>query len=685
MALAFLGILSSILLSLLLLAYFNFPGSFLLQLGFSECLFRSPTHALWTALALLSPLLSAPLLWQTSRAFYKFPRHPLFAFHHLVLFLAGLLLANGFFGLRLLGRLDSAPLQAALLVGYLLTLDFGIRILGGQRLAQAAMSQRPLWITMLAAFTLLAAAFTQDLNPMARSEDLGVLRLRFLGRGVWEWPCPVCFSRQTLKDLPAKTNWSSAQLQSARIASACLAWPLSYELPNVWRGCVPSPLRTEIPADGPYPRRWTRLIEGDLSTGEVLFLGQIHQRPEDTPQARWDVFETQAAIYDEIAAQPGLPVFNEATCSGELPLDQHTSERIRMRSSLFARLFQEVGQWSPPYMRLLLASQGAVNALGQAGAIDNLATANCGDPKLDELDRLEDHIEQSDPSKPGYNDAYKKMDAIRFEYREREAISFLQNYFTANPGKKVFLVYGESHRFPVELWNGPFQNKPPRLTFIRWITPLAATWELQDLRDPRARLAWIEDHPAFRLRALGYLRHPAELWAILPKLTPEYLRDSTREEVRQRLITMLEALPFTLNEAEHLRLHEWLWASYHASTGPFHGYVLDTKQAQEFARLDWLAQSKALEDFDHPLQQWQALKSMQRVDLLAYPHLLLPEARLYALDHLEIRPELKLSRQEIEGFLNASNDGFVDLGDKLARRIEALYGSSPSGAAELPR
>lgn len=679
MAVAFLSIFAALLLSLLQLAYFNLSGTFLLQLGFSECVLSSPTHALWTLLAILTPLLPAPLLWQSSRAFHTFPRHPLFAFHHLVLFLAGLLLANGFFGLRLLSRLDSAPLQAALLVGYLLTLDFCLRLLISARFLQPLMSQRPLWLSLLFLFSVLAYGLTQDLAPSLRAQDLGVLRLRFIGRGVWERPCPVCFSRSALKELPQLTAWTSADLQRARIEDPCLAWPLDYELPAVWRACVANPLRTTLPQLQSYPRLEKRLLEGDPRTGEVLFLGQIHNRPEDTPQARSDVTDTQEEILQEIGNNPGLPVFNESTCQGDLPVERDTAERARQKSSLFAQLFLESPSWSRAFRNITLSAHGAVDALDFAGALESYATATCQDPKLKELERLEEHVDASNTSTPGYSSDVKRLDALRFDYRESRVIEILHSHFRANPGTRAVLVYGEAHRFSAPLWKPLFGDKPPRLTSIRWITPLAATWELADLGDAPARLAWIQKYPVFRLRALAWVRSPAELWALLPKLSPEYYRNATKDEARQHLTGLLQALPFTLSTAEHLRLHEWLWTSYRSGSGPFDGYDLDPAERRDFAALDWMAQSKALEDFDNPQLQWQALQAMNRVDLLAYPHLMLPQARLYALDRLEIRPELLLSRQEVQDFLAAANQSFVDPGGNIASRVEAVYGISGPG------
>lgn len=679
MAVAFLSIFAALLLSLLQLAYFNFPGAFLLQLGFSECILSSPTHALWTVLAVCTPLLPAPLLWQSSRAFHTFPRHPLFAFHHLVLFLAGLLLANGFFGLRLLSRLDSAPLQAALLVGYLLTLDFCLRLLISSRFLQPLLHQRPLWLSLLFCFSVLGYGLTQDLAPSLRTQDLGVLRLRFVGRAVWKLPCPVCFSRSALRELPRLTAWTSADLQQARLQNACLAWPLEYELPAVWSTCITQPLRTSVPRLQSYPRLEKRLLEGDPRTGEVHFLGQIHNRPEDTPQARADVTDTQEEILREISNYPGLPVFNESTCEGELPLERDTAGRARQKSSLFAQLFLENPSWSRSFRSITLSAHGAVDALDFAGELESYATATCLDPKLTELERLEDHLDASTPATPGYNADIKRLDSLRFDYRESKVIEILHSHFQSNPGTRVLLVYGEAHRFAAPLWRPLFGDKPPRLTSIRWITPLAATWELADLGDATARLAWIQKHPIFRLRALASVRSPTELWALLPKLSPEYYRNATKDEARQHLAAMLQALPFQLSSAEHLRLHEWLWASFHSGSGPFAGYDLDTADRRDFAALDWMAQSKALEDFDNPQLQWQALQVMSRIDLLAYPHLMLPQARRYALDRLEVRPELRLSRQEIEAFLSAANQSFVDPGGNLASRVKALYGISGSG------
>ncbi|GAB4406062.1 MAG: hypothetical protein OHK0021_17810 [Bryobacter sp.] len=575
------------------------------------------------------------MLWAAARQLRKDTKHPIFGLHILVQFLAGWMIASGFFSLRLLERLDSPLLQATLFVGYCLTLDLCWEALGWRRLS------RPVWLTLSFLFATAGAFYLHDFPPAVRERDLGQVRVRFLGRTVFERRAPVCLSPAALARIP----WNADALRKADLGSACLAWPYRLDLPQVFRECVKEPLRPLAPAD--MPREDKLLHAGNPEVGQVFFLGQVHQRSEDTPQQRWSVLDSQRLIYEELKKFPQRPVFHEATCQGE-------------RTEATTSLPDGGSRWTPAFEQLLLASIGAVGALEEAGQLSSLPTSRCDDARLAELDRLETQIDMTDPAAPQYESLYERINAIRMDYREGQAIRFIARHLRNFPGDEVFLVYGEAHIFPEALWQEHFGVRLPRVVATRWTTPITAFWDLEPLEDPAERLDWIQRAPGMPVSALGLVRNRAELFALLPKLRPEPLRDPSRADLAGRLLSLLDGLPFPLAPADHLRVSDWFWHCRRRGLGPFEGYGWSAAQ-----------RTQPIGDLLGPYQQWMAVRTRSRITLADYQDLALAEARLEALPKLDI--PRALSREEIRDFLATANTLVIDMGGKLEKAVEARF------------
>ncbi len=660
-------VLAALLAAALELLYFSLPGVFLLQLGFDNCLRSSSWHAFWSLSGWLLPLLAPLLLWLAARELRARPKHPIFGLYILIQFLAGLLIASGFFALRLIWRLDSPLLQASLFVGYALTLDLCADALSWRRLA------RPLWVA-LAFFVAISATFwMRQFPPVLRTADLGEMRLRFFGRTVFARPTPVCLSAAALASIPLKPD----ELNRAALRQACLPWPFQFEAPASYRHCVPDPLPVAPAAPAEALREESTVVPGDPQVGSVVILGQVHHREEDTPQQRWGVVDSQLHIYEELLAHSHWPVFSEGACSGPASAS---------RPAPAPSVSGDAAAWSPAYTRLAFASLGAVGALDEAGFLSSLPTSRCDDPQLAELDRLELQFDLTDPSAPQYESLSARLNYLRMEYRERQAIAQIRAHLQAHPGARLFLVYGEAHEFPERLWRDAFGSKLPRVTALRWSTPVSAGWDLESLSAPAERQAWIRSAPAFLTSALSQVRDSRELFLMLPKLAPEPFRDVTPERARDRFISLLNALPFSLSPAEHLRVSEFLWRTYASGAGPFAGYRFPPDWLAKFRRLSPAEQALALGDLTEPYLQWQALKAMPRLPLEHYPSLLLPEARLEAIDKLELPPVL--TAEEVKDYLDAANLLTVDMGGKLAAKVNARFAprlpASPPPSPLLP-
>jgi hypothetical protein len=646
---------AALLASALELLYFSLPGVFLLQLGFGECFRSSTWHAFWSLAGWVLPLLTPLLLWLASQELRRRPKHPIFGLHILIQFLCGLLIASGFFALRLIWRLDSPLLQASLFVGYALTLDLCAEAMSWRRLA------RPVWVGLAFVVALAASFVMRQYPPVVRTADLGEMRLRLLGRTVFERSAPVCLSAASLAAIP----WRPEELQRAALRQACLPWPFQLEMPAAFRHCVKEPIPVAPAAPAEAMREETVVVAGDARVGSVTILGQVHHREEDTPQQRWGVVESQLYIYEELLRNVKWPVFSEGACSG--PVDP------KRAGELAPSVASSKASWSPAYTRLAFATLGAVGALDEAGFLSSLATLRCDDPQLEELDRLEAQFDLTDPAAPQYDSLLARLDYLRMEYRERQAVEKIRDNLKTHPGAQVYLVYGEAHEFPERLWREAFGARAPRVKAVRWSTAVSAGWDLESLNQGEERLAWIRSAPAFLTGALAQVRTPAELFLMLPKLSPEPFRDVTPERARERITALLNGLPFRLSPAEHLRVSEYVWRAYREGSGPFQGYRFPGQWLEKFRRLSAAEQALALGDLTEPYLQWQAMLTMSRVPLESYPDLLLPEARIDALDRLEIPPVL--SAEEVREYLESANQMMVDMGGKLSAKVQARFGS----------
>lgn len=650
---------AALLVSAVELLYFSLPGAFLLQLGLGECFRSSGWHAFWSLAAWVTPLLTPVLLWMAAQALRERPRHPIYGLQILIVFVCGLLIASGFFALRLLWRLDSPLLQASLFVGYCLTLDLCSDAASWRRLP------RPVWI-FLSFFVAISAAYSmRQFPPVVRSSDLGEMRVRLLGRTIFRRPAPVCLSAAAL----ASVNWRPEELKRADLRQACVAWPYSLELPQVYQQCVRQPLVNLSPAQTAELREETRIVAGDPRVGHVKILGQVHHREEDTPQQRWSVLDSQLRIYEELQKHPDWPVFSEGTCEGSLAPERRGSLQALETARQMRQKFALTGTWSPAYARVVLASMGAVGALEESGVLESYATSRCEDPNLQELDRIEAQFEMTVPGAPQYDSLLARMNELRMDYREREAIRMIEAYLREAPGQPVHLVYGEAHGFAEPLWREVFGAKLPQVDLVRWSTPVSAGWDLEELYLSAERLRWIQNAPAFVLSAVALARSPAELLAMLPKLRGEAMRDPTPEAALARLIAMLEALPYPLPPAEHLRVSEWMYRSFAQREGPFAVY----RRA---------APETPLGEIVEPFAQRERLREIKRLPLEQYPDLLMPEARLEALDKLAIPPVL--TADEVKEFLDAANYFVVDMGGKLAARVRQRFGAARQRALRNP-
>jgi hypothetical protein len=271
------------------------------------------------------------------------------------------------------------------------------------------------------------------------------------------------------------------------------------------------------------------------------------------------------------------------------------------------------------------------------------------------------------------------MSELRMDYREREAIRQIEGFLRRDPGAKVFLVYGEAHAFPEPLWREVFGAKLPKVSLLRWSTPVSAAWDLEGLTRPGERLAWIHNAPAFVMSAVAHARNREELFAMLPKLRAEPMRDGSPSAARERLIRMLDALEFLTAPGDHLRVSEWLWRSYASGEGPFAGYRFPAGWLEDFRRLPAREQAAVLSEMTEPYLQREALRAMRRLPMENYPDLMMPEARLDALDKLEI-PSV-LTAEEVKVFLDAANLLTVDMGDKLAAKVQRRWGARRPPAA----
>jgi hypothetical protein len=626
------------------LLYFSLPAAFLIQLNLTSCFRASGWHTLWTLTALLGPLLAPVLLWQASRELRQKPKDPVFSLHIAVQFFAGLLLASGFFALRLLWRLDSPLLQATLFTGYVLTLDLCTAVLGWRRLP------RNVWLVLSFVAAAGGAYYLQKYPPVVREADLGSMRLKLLGRTVLSRPVAVCMSPEAL----ARVNWNADALRKVDLHGACLAWPHRLELPQVFESCVNAPVRPAPPSE-PLPEE-SVLVEGDPKIGEARILGQVHQREDDTPQQRWSIVESQRLIHQEILKHSGWPVFHEGTCQGP---------SAAMASS--PGIPGLGGDWSPAFFEILLASLGAVGTLEEAGQLTSRPTSRCDDPKLAELEQLEAQVEMTDPQAPQYESLYARMEEIRMEYRETQAAQFLSRYWQRHPGDKVLLVYGEAHQFPEPVWRAVFGAKLPRVVQVKWSTAVGAQWDLEALDQPVERLAQVAKAAGFPVSALGAVRNREELFTMLPKLKPEPLRDITPEDLTRRLTGMLDAVPFRLPAEEHLQISEWLWHCRRKGVGPFTGYRLEREQ-----------ESWRLGQLTGPYQQLVWIRKRSRVPLADYRDIILPEARLEALAKLDVPKAL--ANEEVKEYLDAANSMVVDMGGKLAKEVEKRFGGAGNPA-----
>ncbi len=669
---ALVWVLAALTASAIELLYFSLPGAFLMQLGFGECFRSSPWHAFWSLSAWLIPIAAPIAVWFAARELRTRPKHPIFGLYLLILFLSGVLATSGFFAMRLLWRLDSPFLQASLFVGYWLALDLCADAAGWRKLP------RWMWVS-LSFWVVLAGALTMErFLPVVRESDLGEMRVRLLGRVVYRAPTPVCLSRAAL----ARVSWRADELQRRDLRQACVAWPYSLELPQVFRHCVRAPIVSADRAAGEFGagrREESTVLAGDPAVGSVWFLGQVHHREEDTPQQRWNVVESQLAIYRELVNHPQWPVFSESTCLGELDPVRQTGDRARRLSRAYASKVAGPERWSPAYTRVLFASLGVVGALDDAGDLESYATSRCDDPKLAELEALEGRLELTSPDAPQYESLYAQMNELRMDYREREAIAEIEKHLRLYPGTSLYLVYGEAHQFAEPLWRQAFGGRVPQVTALRWTTPVSAGWDLESMSDHQERLDWIGSSPAFLTGAVTLVRNRNELFALLPKLLPEPLRDRGKQAAFDRLRLALESLPFALTATDHLRVAEWLWRTYRSNSGPFHGYELNPDWARRFAALPSPTQSRLLGEFTEPFLQWMALEKMPRLDLLRYPDLMMPEARLAALDRLDI--PAAMTAAEVRDFLEAANLLTVDMGGALARKINERW---PLESSQIP-
>jgi hypothetical protein len=642
---------AALLVSAVELLYFSLPGAFLLQLGFGECFRSSGWHAFWSVAAWVTPLLTPVLLWMAARALRERPRHPIFGLNILVVFVCGLLIASGFFALRLLWRLDSPLLQASLFVGYCLTLDLCSEAASWRRFT------RPVWLSLCFVVAISAAYSMRKFPPAVRSADLGEMRVRLLGRVIYRKPAPVCLSAAAL----ASVNWRSEELKRADLRQACVAWPYRIELPQVFQQCVRTPVENVPPAREGELREETKIVSGDTAVGAIHILGQVHHRDEDTPQQRWSVLESQLHIYNELRKHPEWTIFSEGTCLGNLAPERRGSANAMAVARDVRGKFSLAQEWSPAYTRVMLASLGAVGALDEVGAIDSNATSRCDDEKLRELDRIEEQFELTVPGAPQYESLLARMNELRMDYREREAIRQIRSYLSDVPGDKIFLVYGEAHGFAEALWREAFGAKLPEVKMVRWSTPVSAGWDLEELHGSAERLRWIQSAPAFTLSAVSLARSPNELLAMLPKLRGEPLRDLTPEAARERLLAMLDGLAYPLPAEEHLRVSEWMYRSYARREGPF--AVFRVEENGE-ARVGEIVE---------PYAQRERLKALRRLPLEEYQDLMMPEARIDAIGKLEIPPAL--TAEEVKDYLDAANYFVVDMGGKLAARVRQRFGA----------
>jgi hypothetical protein len=539
-----------------------------------------------------------------------------------------------------------------LFVGYCLTLDLCSEAASWRRLP------RNVWVFLSFCVALSAAYSMREFPPAVRSADLGEMSVRVLGRKIFQRQTPVCLSAAAL----ASVKWRPEELKRAELRQACVAWPHRIELPQVYRQCVREPLGIIEPASliAEELREESKIVDGDQKVGTVTILGQVHHRDEDTPQQRWSVLDSQLHIYDELAKHPEWPVFSEGTCLGSLPPERRTRIDAMESARSVRGKFAGGREWSPAYTRVLLASMGAVGALDEAGWIESYATSHCGDPKLEELDRVEAQFELTVPGAPQYEPLLARMNELRMDYREREAIQQIEAYLKSEPGANVYLVYGEAHAFAEPLWREAFGAYVPEVKMLRWSIPVNALWDLEELHGSKERLQWIEKAPGFPLSAVGVARSPAELLAMIPKLRGEPMRDTTPEAALERLTAMLEALPYPLPAREHLRVSEWMYRSFGQRQGPFAVY----QEAPE---------ELPLGDIVEPYAQRERLRRMRRLPLEQYQDLSMPEARLEAIDKLAIPPVL--TAEEVKNYLDAANVLVVDMGGKLAARVQQRFGA----------
>jgi hypothetical protein len=264
------------------------------------------------------------------------------------------------------------------------------------------------------------------------------------------------------------------------------------------------------------------------------------------------------------------------------------------------------------------------------------------------------------PGAPQYEPLLARMNELRMDYREREAIQQIYAHLRDLPGAKLYLVYGEAHAFAESLWREAFGAKLPQVTMLRWSTPVSAGWDLEEIHGSAERLKWIQSAPAFTISAVALARSPNELLTMLPKLRGEPMRDLTPEAARDRLLSMLDALPYPLPAREHLRVSEWLYRSYAGREGPFAVYR------------DAMGEDLAIGEIIEPYAQRERLRRMRRLPLESYPELMMPEARLDALEKLDI-PRV-LTAEEVKDYLDAANHFVVDMGGKLAKRVQQKFG-----------
>lgn len=641
---------AALLVSAVELLYFSLPGAFLLQLGFGECFRSSWWHAFWSLAAWVTPLLTPVLLWMASKALRERPRHPIFGLNILIVFVCGLLIASGFFALRMLWRLDSPLLQASLFVGYCLTLDLCSDAASWRRLP------RPVWVFLSFCVAISAAYSMRQFPPIVRTADLGEMSVRVLGRKVFRRSTPVCLSAAAV----ASVNWRPEELKRADLRQACVAWPYRLELPQVFQQCVRDPIQNLAPAQERELREETKIVEGDPKVGSVQILGQVHHRDEDTPQQRWSVLDSQLHIYDELQKHPDWPIFSEGTCLGSLAPERRSSVDALEKARALRGKISLTQDWSPAYTRVLLASMGAVGALDEAGVTESYATSRCEDPKLRELDRLEEQFDLTMPGAPQYEPLLARMNELRMDYREREAIKQIHAHLRDLPGANLYLVYGEAHSFAEPLWREAFGSKLPQVSMLRWSTPVSAGWDLEEIHASAERLKWIQSAPAFTISAVALARSPAELLSMLPKLRGEPMRDLTPEAARERLLAMLDGLPYPLSARDHLRVSEWLYRSQERREGPFAVYREESRE------------DVAIGEIAEPYAQRERLKRFRRFPLEKYPELMMPEARLDALEKLDI-PRV-LTAEEVKDYLEAANHFVVDMGGKLSRRVQQKFG-----------